>query len=125
MSRSSPTLQAPGTCTAMPRRWPAAPRHPTPSRIPADRMAETVEWSLAIATATRLAPRGPDLSRVQAREAVAMLRDLSAEAIEPVRQVTGLDVPGDGRAAVVDRPAWIASNVAGMRIAMSPLLDEL
>ena len=88
-------------------------------------MAETVEWSLAIATATRLAPRGPDLSRVQAREAVAMLRDLSAEAIEPVRQVTGLDVPGDGRAAVVDRPAWIASNVAGMRIAMSPLLDEL
>jgi coenzyme F420 biosynthesis associated uncharacterized protein len=88
-------------------------------------MAETVEWSLAIATATRLAPRGPDLSRVQAREAVAMLRDLSAEAIEPVHQVTGLDVPGDGRAAVVDRPAWIASNVAGMRIAMSPLLDEL
>ncbi|MSW43875.1 MAG: hypothetical protein F2836_03795, partial [Actinobacteria bacterium] len=106
MSHSFPSLQATGICTAMPKPWRAVPRYPMPRRIPADRMPESVEWSLAVSTATRLAPRGPDLSRVQAREAVAMLRDLSAEAIEPVRQVTGLDVPGDGRAAVVDRPAW-------------------
>jgi coenzyme F420 biosynthesis associated uncharacterized protein len=88
-------------------------------------MAESIEWSLAVSTATRLAPKGPDLPRAQAREAVAMLRDLSAEAVEPVRRVTGLHVPGDGRAAVVDRPAWIASNVTGMRIAMGPLLDRI
>jgi coenzyme F420 biosynthesis associated uncharacterized protein len=88
-------------------------------------MAESVEWSLAVSTATRLAPKGPELPRAQAREAVAMLRDLSAEAVEPVRRVTGLHVPGDGRAAVVDRPAWIASNVTGMRVAMGPLLDRV
>lgn len=88
-------------------------------------MGESVDWSLAVSTATRLAPKGPELSRVQAREAVAMLRDLSSEAVEPVRRVTGLDVPGDGRAAVVDRPAWIASNVTGMRVAMGPLLDRV
>ena len=88
-------------------------------------MGESVDWSLAVSTATRLAPKGPELSRVQAREAVAMLRDLSSEAVEPVRRVTGLDVPGDGRAAVVDRPAWIASNVTGMRVAMGTLLDRV
>jgi coenzyme F420 biosynthesis associated uncharacterized protein len=88
-------------------------------------MAESVEWGLAVSTATRLASKGPDIPRAQAREAVAMLRDLSAEAVEPVRRVTGLHVPGDGRAAVVDRPAWIASNVTGMRIAMGPLLDRI
>ncbi|CAB4864378.1 MAG: coenzyme F420 biosynthesis-associated protein [Actinobacteria bacterium] len=88
-------------------------------------MSDSIDWNLAVATASRLAPRGPELPRAQARDAVLMLRDLAAEAVEPVRRVTGLEVAGDGGAMVVDRPAWIASNVAGMRIAMTPLLERL
>jgi coenzyme F420 biosynthesis associated uncharacterized protein len=98
-------------------------------------MSDAVDWNLAISTATRLAPSGPVLSARDTRDAVAMLRDLAAEAVAPVARVTGLVVPettvdgaaiaGDAGALVVDRPAWIASNVAGMRIAMNPLLDLL
>lgn len=88
-------------------------------------MSDSIDWNLAVATASRLAPRGPELPRAQARDAVLMLRDLAAEAVEPVRRVTGLEVAGDGGAMVVDRPAWIASNVTGMRIAMGPLLDRI
>ncbi|HAN70052.1 MAG TPA: coenzyme F420 biosynthesis-associated protein [Actinobacteria bacterium] len=80
-----------------------------------DGRSEAIDWDLALATARRFAPSGPDLSREEAHSAVAMLRDLAREAVEPVRAVTGLVAPESSPAVVVDRTAWIASNITGMR----------
>lgn len=82
-------------------------------------MTEPIDWDLAIATASRLAPKGPDLSADEAYGAVRMLRELAREAVAPVREVTGLVAPDSSPAVVVDRPGWIASNVKGMRIVLS------
>jgi coenzyme F420 biosynthesis associated uncharacterized protein len=80
---------------------------------------EPIDWDLAVATARRLAPKGPDLPPEEARSAVAMLRDLAAAAIDPVRGVTGLAAPASSPAVVVDRSGWIASNVSGMRVVLT------
>lgn len=76
---------------------------------------EAVDWDLALATARRFAPSGPDLPPDEAVKAVSMLRRAAVEAIAPVREVTGLVAPESSPAVVVDRGAWIASNVASMR----------
>jgi coenzyme F420 biosynthesis associated uncharacterized protein len=82
-------------------------------------MSEPIDWDLAVATAGRLAPKGPDLSPEDTRSAVRMLRDLAAEAVDPVRAVTGLSAPASSVAVVVDRPGWIASNVDSMKVVLS------
>lgn len=87
-------------------------------------MTDPIDWDLAVATASRLAPKGPDLPADEAKAAVRMLRDLAREAVEPVQRVTGLTAPASSPAVIVDRPAWIASNVEGMRIVLSRW-DEL
>lgn len=84
-----------------------------------------VDWPLAVSIGTRLAPGGPQLPASQAREVVAMIRDLADQSVEPVERVTGMTAGRVGRASVVDRPTWIASNAAGIRLAMQPLLDRL
>jgi coenzyme F420 biosynthesis associated uncharacterized protein len=81
--------------------------------------AEPIDWDLAVATARRLAPKGPDLPPPEARSAVAMLRDLSRASVDPVRAVTGLVAPETSPAVVVDRSGWIASNVNGMRVVLT------
>ncbi|MBI1349930.1 MAG: coenzyme F420 biosynthesis-associated protein [Actinomycetales bacterium] len=80
---------------------------------------EPVDWDLAIATARRLAPKGPDLPAEEARDAVVMLRALAQDAVGPVQEVTGLIAPTTTTAAVVDRSGWIASNVSGMRVVLN------
>jgi coenzyme F420 biosynthesis associated uncharacterized protein len=82
-------------------------------------MSDPIDWELAVATATRLAPKGPELPADETRAAVRMLRDLAREAVEPVQAVTGMVAPTAATAVVVDRPGWIASNVDGMRIVLS------
>lgn len=82
-------------------------------------MSDPIDWDLAIATASRLAPKGPDLPSDDAHGAVRMLRNLAREAIAPVREVTGLVAPDTSAAVVVDRRGWIASNVNGMRVVLS------
>jgi len=84
---------------------------------------EPIDWDLAIATARRLSPKGPELPPAEARGAVTMLRDLAAEAIGPVREVTGLVAPETSPAVVVDRTGWITSNVNGMRVILA-MWDE-
>lgn len=84
-----------------------------------DGRPEAIDWDLALATARRFAPSGPDLSREDAHGAVAMLRELAREAVEPVRAVTGLVAPESSPAVVVDRCAWIASNITGMRTVLA------
>ena len=88
-------------------------------------MTSMVDWQLAVKTADRLVPGGPEASRSQAREVVSMLRDLAEQAVEPVERVTHLSAGADHRAQVVDRRAWIRSNASGMQVAMQPLLDRM
>ena len=85
----------------------------------------TVDWPLAVSTAIRLAPSGPVLSQRETQAAVDMLRELALEAVAPVQRVTGLIAPAGSRAQVVDRAAWIASNVSGMKIALAALAERV
>lgn len=80
-----------------------------------DARTEAIDWDLALATARRLAPSGPEVPVEHAREAVVMLRDLAREAVAPVREVTGLVAPESTAAVIVDRTGWMSSNLASMR----------
>ena len=75
---------------------------------------EVVDWNLARSTARQFAPSGPGVSAEEARSAVAELRALSRFAVDPVRERTGLDAGDSPDAAVIDRGAWIDSNVADL-----------
>jgi len=87
---------------------------------------DMVDWDLAVATATRLARPGPEVSREEAREAVAELRRDAAEAEQHVRAYTGMGEPNTGTPVlVVDRPGWIKANVAGFRTVIQPLVTRL
>lgn len=80
-----------------------------------DAAPEAIDWDLALATARRFAPSGPDLAPDDARAAVTELRALAREAVGPVRDTTLLVAPETSPAVVVDRSAWAASNIDGMR----------
>lgn len=85
-----------------------------------------VDWDLAVRTAKRLAPAGPEVSWADAADAVTELRGLAVRAEEHVREVTGLVPPGDPEeATVVDRPGWAAANVDGFKVVLEPLTDKL
>ncbi len=94
-----------------------------------------VDWNLAVATATRLVRPGPEVSRDEARAAVAELREHARSAEAHVRAFTamygsqepdGERRPGDGTPVlVVDRPGWIKANVAGFREVLRPLLQKM
>ncbi|MEY9962041.1 coenzyme F420 biosynthesis associated uncharacterized protein [Streptacidiphilus sp. MAP12-16] len=92
-------------------------------------MADTsdmVDWNLAVSTATRLVRPGPDVTREEAREAVAELRRHATAAEEHVRAFTGMASPGGGTPVlVVDRPGWIKANVAGFRTIIAPLTERM
>jgi coenzyme F420 biosynthesis associated uncharacterized protein len=79
-----------------------------------------VDTSLATSVAARLAPVGPQLSLTEAADTVVMLRDLTEQAEEHVRGVTGLHGVV-GPATVVDRPGWAAANVEGFNVVLEPL----
>lgn len=75
-----------------------------------------VDWDLAARTAGRLTPPGPPVTLAEAVELVERLRTDAAVAEGHVRGITGLGaglplLPAD----VVDRPAWAAGAVDGMR----------
>jgi len=87
---------------------------------------DLVDWGLAEATAVRLCKPGPRLTRGEADLVVAELRRLAAEAAGHVERATQLTPVGDpGSVAVLDRPAWVASNAASLRLLAGPLLDRL
>jgi len=79
-----------------------------------------VDTSLACSVATRLAPAGPQLTLMEAADAVAMLRDLTEQAEQHVRDVTGLHGVV-GPATVVDRAGWATANVEGFAVVLQPL----
>jgi coenzyme F420 biosynthesis associated uncharacterized protein len=85
-----------------------------------------VDWDLATATATRLAPRGPRVTRDEAFGTVRQLRRLAVEAEDHVAAFTGLSAPHPHDPAnVVDRAGWIEGNVGGFQVVMQPLLDKM
>src|SRR6476620_11628276 len=85
-----------------------------------------VDWDLAVKTAARLAPAGPQVSWAEASDAVIELRGLAVRAEEHVRSVTGLVPPGEPEeATVVDRPGWAATNVHGFKVVLAPVVDKM
>ena len=85
-----------------------------------------VDWDLAMATARRLTPPGPQVSLTEATDVVNNLRALADEAEAHVRNYTWMPAEVTLRApVVVDRPDWVASNVDGFRLVLGPLLDRL
>ena len=89
-------------------------------------MASPVDYRLAAATAARLAPPGPALSRAEAADVVAELRDVTVAAEQHVRRVTGLVPPvPPGPATVVDRAGWAQVNVDGFRVVLEPMAERL
>jgi coenzyme F420 biosynthesis associated uncharacterized protein len=86
---------------------------------------EVIDWGLARAAGRRVAAPGPRTTRDDARSAVADLRALARYAVDPVRERTGLDAGDAPEAVVVDRGAWVDSNVDGFRIVLAPLLEKM
>ncbi len=87
-------------------------------------MPGPIDFDLAVRTAARLAPAGPRLDWAAAADAVAMLRDVTAQAEHHVRHVTGLHGQV-GPATVVDRPGWARANVEGFSVVLAPLTEKL
>jgi len=83
-----------------------------------------VDTDLAAAVAARLAPPGPQLGLSEAADVVVMLRDLTEQAEQHVRDVTGLHGVV-GPATVVDRPDWARANAEGFDVVLAPLQDTL
>jgi coenzyme F420 biosynthesis associated uncharacterized protein len=83
-----------------------------------------VDTDLAALIAARLAPAGPQLSLIEAADVVAMLRDLTDQAEQHVRDVTGLHGVV-GPATVVDRAGWSRANAEGFDVVLAPLKDTL
>ncbi|MEY2965401.1 MAG: zinc-dependent metalloprotease [Candidatus Nanopelagicales bacterium] len=89
-------------------------------------MVEPVDWALAAATGSRLAPSGPHDSRDEVEAAVRQLRRASERAVQPVADVTGLEAPFEAhRSVVVGRRDWVRSNVEQMRVATEPVTEIL
>ena len=85
-----------------------------------------VDYDLAVATARRLAPAGPQVAPDEAAAAVTELRGLAVRAEEHVRAVTGLVPPGEPQeAVVVDRPGWAAVNVDGFKVVLAPVVAKV
>ncbi|TMR12337.1 coenzyme F420 biosynthesis-associated protein [Nonomuraea turkmeniaca] len=85
-----------------------------------------IDWDLAVTTGTRLVRPGPQVSREEARQAVAELRTLSREAEGHVREFTKIHTETAPQpATIVDRPGWIRANVEGFRVVLEPLTQRM
>ncbi len=82
-----------------------------------------VDWGLAERIGARVANRPSPLTS----ELPALQREMEAQAPlaeSLVTGVTGLVPSGPARIEVVDRPAWVAANVAAFRRLLAPLLER-
>lgn len=89
----------------------------------------TVDWNVAVTTATRLLKPGPEVARDEADEVVRKLREYSVTAERHVRALTGLgtDLPVL-QGQVVDRPGWVGAAARGLaeltEVAMTTAADS-
>ncbi|GAB3149389.1 zinc-dependent metalloprotease [Micromonospora sonneratiae] len=89
-------------------------------------MAQFVDWDLAAATAGALGKSGPRVSYDEATDVVADLRRLTDEAAAHVVSYTGLRSQVEHPPVrVVDRRDWAATNIAGLREVITPLVSRL
>ncbi|MDX2967718.1 zinc-dependent metalloprotease [Kribbella solani] len=87
---------------------------------------EMVDWQLATGVARRLLRPGPAVSRAQADQVVAELRQFAAESEGHVREFTGLQATSaTAPVVIVDRPGWVQANADGFRTVLQPLADKL
>jgi coenzyme F420 biosynthesis associated uncharacterized protein len=86
---------------------------------------QLVDWELAARVGRRVASDGPRVSEQVAREVVADLEDCAGEAVPLVASVTKMQAPVADNSAVVDRPMWIDSNIAGLERVVAPLAEVL
>jgi coenzyme F420 biosynthesis associated uncharacterized protein len=96
---------------------------PTPDPTPGPDM---VDWSLAVSLGSMLAGEGPTVTRTEAGDVVAELRDDAAKSTGLVRDFTGLDAPdGTAPVLVVDRPGWIQANADAFQVATGAMMRKL
>jgi coenzyme F420 biosynthesis associated uncharacterized protein len=87
---------------------------------------QMIDWDFAVATASRLAGPGPDVSRAEADEVVAELRAGAARSTPLVRDYTGLTADaGSAPVLVVDRRGWIQANADSFATLINPVVDKL
>ena len=85
-----------------------------------------IDWRLAVAIGSRLAGEGPTVTRAEAAEVVAELRDGANRSTPLVREFTGLDAPaGTAPLLVVDRPGWVQANAEGFAVASRPMIEKI
>jgi coenzyme F420 biosynthesis associated uncharacterized protein len=85
-----------------------------------------IDWDFAVATGARLAGQGPVVSRAEADEVVAELREGADSSTPLVREYTGLNAQeGTAEVVVVDRQGWIQANADGFAQIISPIIDKL
>ena len=89
-------------------------------------MAQFVDWDLATATAGALGKAGPHVSFSEAADVVADLRRLTDDAAGHVLGFTGMGAQvAHPPVRVVDRRDWAATNIAGLRQVINPLVSQL
>ncbi len=95
--------------------------------VTVDCMSSLIDWQHAAATARKVAPPPPDVSRRTADRAVEELRRSAEVAAAHVQELTGLVEPSPVTAVtrIVDRDGWIDVNTTGMSALMDPLVDKL
>ena len=85
-----------------------------------------IDWDLAVGAAATMAGPGPQISRAEAEDTVAELREGAHRSTPLVREYSGL--VAEERTApvlVVDRRGWIQANADGFAQVLSPLVDRL
>lgn len=85
-----------------------------------------IDWDVALKTAERMVPPGPQRTAAEVEEIVADLRSAAAAAETPVREFTGLVSPsGAAPVLVVDRTRWVEANLASSKVLLEPILTKL
>src|SRR6266545_7026665 len=88
--------------------------------------AEMVDWQLATGVARKLLRPGPAVSRAEADQVVAELRQFAADSEHHVRDFTGLHATSaTAPVVIVDRPGWVQANADGFRTVLRPLAVKL
>ena len=89
-------------------------------------MPGIIDWDVAARAAKRFSPPPPAVSRREAEDAVGELYRATAQAADQVAHLTRLQEPAvTAVTRVIDRPAWVDTNAAGMRTIMDPLIARL
>ncbi|HEY5886554.1 MAG TPA: zinc-dependent metalloprotease [Acidimicrobiales bacterium] len=89
-------------------------------------MTAVIDWDLAERVAARFSGREPFAASYHYDALGPDFAELTAIAEDRVATTTGLvSAAGLARARVVDRPAWIAANLASFQRLLRPLTDKL